>query len=254
MYKMIVSDFYDTLINKEESIDINTMLEIDRVRNNNVLFVVATSRLFRTIMDYNSSYIFSDYIISYNGSYVYDCDSEKVIYQRKIPVPLLKKLIKLKHFDMAFLSLNETYYTNKDYKYDYGYKINDINEFVEYNGKNIYEVIVHYKKKDLDEIIKYIKNLDVNYFFRKNGKDTYIEIVYDEIDKYEAVKMISKKLDISNKEIISIGASSNDYELIKNTFGISVSNGEKEIKKISKSVTSNKDTLGVKEVISKYFE
>lgn len=254
MYKMIVSDFYDTLVNKEESIDINTMLEIDRVRKNNVLFVVATSRLFRTIMDYNSSYIFSDYIISYNGSYIYDCMKDKVIYQRKIPVSILKKLIKLKQFDLAFLSLNETYYTNKDYRYDYGYEIKDLNEFLEYEGKKIYEVIVHYKKKDEDEIIKYIKNLDVNYFFRKNGKDTYIEIVYNDIDKYEGVKMLASKLDISNDEIISIGASSNDYELIKNTFGICVANGEKEIKKISKAVTSNKDTFGVREVISKYFE
>ncbi len=104
MYKMIVSDFYDTLINKEESIDINTMLEIDRVRNNNVLFVVATSKLFRTIMDYNSSYVFCDYVISYNGSYIYDLDKERVLYQRKLPVSLLKKLIKLKQFDLAFLS------------------------------------------------------------------------------------------------------------------------------------------------------
>lgn len=253
MYKMVVSDFYDTLINKEESIDINTMLEIDRVRKNGVLFVVATSRLFRTIMDYNSSYLFSDYVISYNGSYIYDCMKEKVVYQRKLPVTLLKKLIKLKQFDMAFLSLNETHYINKDYKYDYGTPIEDLDEFIEYDGKNIYEVIVHYKKKDLDEIIKYIKNLDVNYFFRKNGKDTFIEIVYNDIDKYEAVKMIRDKLKITNKEILSIGASSNDYELIKHTFGICVSNGEKEIKKISKSVTSNKDTLGVKEVIGKYF-
>lgn len=254
MYKMIVSDFYDTLINKDESIDINTMLEIDRVRNNNVLFVVATSRIFRSMMDYNSSYVFSDYVISYNGSYIYDCLKDKVIYQRKIPVSLLKKLIKLKQFDMAFLSLNETYYTNKDYKYDYGNLITDLDEFIEDNGKKIYEVIVHYKKKDLDEIIKYIKNLGVNYFFRKNGKDTYIEIVYTDIDKYEGVRMICDKLDISDDEILSIGASSNDYELIKNTYGICVSNGEKEIKKISKSVTSNKDTLGVKEVISKYFK
>ena len=252
MYKMIVSDFYDTLINKEESIDINTMLEIDRVRNNNVLFVVATSRTFRTILDYNSSYTFSDYIISYNGSYVYDCIKDKVLYQRKLTQVMIKKLSKLKQFDLAFLSLDETYYTNKDYNYDYGTKIDDLDEFIKDNH-NIYEVIVHYKKKDLDEIIKYIKNLGVNYFFRKNGKDTYIEIVYNDIDKYEGVKLISNKLNITNKEILSIGASSNDYELIKNTFGICVSNGEKEIKKISKSVTSNKDTLGVKEVISKYF-
>ena len=254
MYKMIVSDFYDTLINKEESIDINTMLEIDRVRNNNVLFVVATSRLFRTIMDYNSSYIFCDYIISYNGSYIYDCKRDKVVYQRKIPVSLIKKLVKLKQFDMAFLSLNEIYYLNKDYNYDYGNLITDLDEFIDYDAKNIYEVLVHYKKKDLDEIIKYIKNLGVNYFFRKIGKDTFIEIVYNDIDKYEGVRMIADKLEISDKEIISVGASSNDYELIKNTYGICVANGEKEIKKISKSVTSNKDTLGVKEVIGKYFE
>ena len=36
MVKMVVSDFYDTLINSEEAISINTMLSIDNIRNNNI--------------------------------------------------------------------------------------------------------------------------------------------------------------------------------------------------------------------------
>ena len=79
MKKMIITSFKDTLISKDESISLPTMLSIDKLRKNNNLFVVATSSLLRTIIDYNESYIFSDYIISYNGAYIYDMIKDKTI-------------------------------------------------------------------------------------------------------------------------------------------------------------------------------
>ena len=94
MLKMVVSDFYDTLINNDEAISINTMLSIDNIRNNNKLFVVASSKSLRTILDYNESYIFSDYIISYNGAYVYDTNKDIVLFKKSIPTTSIRKIAK----------------------------------------------------------------------------------------------------------------------------------------------------------------
>ena len=45
MYKMIVSDFCGTLIDSEEAISVSTMLELDRVRKDGIIFCITTSKL-----------------------------------------------------------------------------------------------------------------------------------------------------------------------------------------------------------------
>ena len=254
MYKMMVSSFYNTLINKDEAIALDTMLNIDRIRNKGVLFVVSTAALFRTIIDYNDSYIFSDYVSCYNGAYLYDMNNDKVLYKKNIPVTTLKKLIKLKGFDMAFCTLNDTYYIGKSYNYDFSIEITDLDDFISFHKNDIYQIIIHYKRKDLDEIIKYIKQFNVNYFFKTNGRDTFIEITYKDIDKLNSIKMICDKKKIKLNEVVSIGSNSNDLNLVSNTIGNCVKNGEKEIKKAAKYVTKLDRSLGVNEVILKYFE
>ena len=254
MYKMMVSSFYNTLINKDESIALDTMLNIDRIRNKGILFVVSTAALFRTIIDYNDSYVFSDFISCYNGAYLYDMNNDKVLYKKNIPVTTLKKLIKLKGFDMAFCTLNDTYYIGRSYNYDFSIEITDLDDFVSFHKNDIYQIIIHYKKKDLDEIIKYIKQFNVNYFFKTNGKDTFIEIIYKDIDKLNSIKMICDKKKIKLNEVVSVGGNSNDLNLISNTIGNCVKNGEKEVKKAAKYVTKLDRSLGVNEVILKYFE
>ena len=254
MYKMMVSSFYNTLINKDESIALDTMLNIDRIRSKGILFTVSTSALFRTIIYYNDSYVFSDYISCYNGAYLYDMNNDKVLYKKNIPVTTLKKLIKLKGFDMAFCTLNDTYYIGKAYNYDFSIEITDLDDFISFHKNDIYQIIIHYKKKDLDEIIKYIKQFNVNYFFKTNGKDTFIEIIYKDIDKLNSIKMICDKKKIKLNEVVSVGGNSNDLNLISNTIGNCVKNGEKEVKKAAKYVTKLDRSLGVNEVILKYFE
>ena len=108
MYKMMVSSFYNTLINKDEAIALDTMLNIDRIRNKGILFVVSTAALFRTIIDYNDSYVFSDYVSCYNGAYLYDMNNEKVLYKKNIPVTTLRakeSILKTENFCIASRSI-----------------------------------------------------------------------------------------------------------------------------------------------------
>ena len=51
MYKMVVSDFYGSLINSEEAISLSTMLEIERIRKNKVLFTITTNKSARIVID-----------------------------------------------------------------------------------------------------------------------------------------------------------------------------------------------------------
>ena len=250
MYKILVTDFYDTLINKEEAISLSTMLEIDKMRSNKSLFVVATSGLFRAVLDYNMSYIFSDYIISYNGAHIYNMVTEKVVFKKCLNVTSIKKLSKLNVSNIAFYTLNSIFYTEKVLDSNYGVQINDLDDFIEFHKKDVYEIRLYDTTSKLNDISKILDSMNVTYYIKKD----YIEIVNKGINKFTASKMILEKEKIKVNEMISIGCSSNDYELVKNAgLGTCIKNGEESIKKVAKYITKKNNTSGVKEVIDKYF-
>ena len=60
MYKLVVSDFFGTLINSEEAISLSTMIELDKIRNKGVLFCITTSKSARIVIDYDKDFPFID--------------------------------------------------------------------------------------------------------------------------------------------------------------------------------------------------
>ena len=124
MYKMVVSDFYGSLINSEEAISLSTMLEIDRIRKNNVLFTITTSRSARMVIDYNRDFPFIDYVVAFNGSYIYDLRKNKVLFNKTLCCNAVKKIYKLfKDKDMCLYTLDNCNYTGK-------YKDEDFSEII----------------------------------------------------------------------------------------------------------------------------
>ena len=102
----------------------------------------------------------------------------------------------------------------------------------------------------MSDICKTLDTININYYI----KDNYIEIVPNGINKFTASEIILEKEKIKVSEMISIGCSSNDYELVKNAgIGICIKNGDNSIKKIAKYTTKKSNTAGVKEVINKYW-
>ena len=93
--KMVVSSFSKTLINSEEAIGYSTMVEIDRVRNNGIVFSIMTCESLRKVIDYNKDFPFIDYIVSFNGAVVYDVINKIFLYKKNISNSTIKKIIKV---------------------------------------------------------------------------------------------------------------------------------------------------------------
>ena len=92
--KMLVCNF-DALIDKEEAITTSTMLEIDRMRKNGGLLVVTSTKELDEIIDYNYSFPFIDYIITYQGSLLYEVETGKVLYKKPISKEKIKEIEKV---------------------------------------------------------------------------------------------------------------------------------------------------------------
>ena len=230
MIKMVVSSFYNTIIDKEEAIPASTMLEIDRIRNKKVIFALCTNRFYQEVLDYNHDFPFVDYIISLNGSYVYDVNKDKCVFKKKISTTNLNKVSEL------FKDYKINYYTETDvYK-----KIVD---------KDIYKVEVEIK--DRSELEKLTK-INLNYSILELNNTMYLEFTNNKVSMFTGVDQISLRNNISLNEVLVIGGNESDTELISNIpHNYVVDNASKELKKYAKKKTTSNDEKGVEHILKK---
>jgi len=228
MIRIVVSSFYNTLINYEEAIPTSTMLEIDRIRNKKVLFTVSTNGLYNEILEYNKDFPFVDYIISLNGSYVYDVLNNKCIYKQKIAKNDIKKI----------------YNSFKNYTINYYTENSILNSYNETLNKDIYKIEIE------DFVNINIENINCNLSVFEKDNKKYLEIISNKCNSYIALNAINEIHNIKENEILVITGNDSDIELckkIKNSY--IVDNSSDRLKKeINKKTTTNNE-YGVEKVI-----
>ena len=218
MTKMLVVDFYNTLINREDAISTSTMLGIDTLKQEGIKLTIITNRLLDEVLYYNESYPFIDYIISLNGGVIYDVSNNKKIYGKKLDNETIN-------------NINDKY---SDYDIDY-YK----------DDNDIYKLEVQLKRKDIKDISNYnypVFRLDNNY---------YLEISNN--NSYDALCEIMKIENIKNNEIVAVIGNLSEKDFInKIDDTYVVSNALKELKSMTDNRTKSNNSNGVLNVIRRY--
>lgn len=228
MIKIVVSSFYNTLINYEEAIPTSTMLEIDRIRNKKVLFTVSTNGLYNEILEYNKDFPFVDYIISLNGSYIYDVLNNKCIYKQKIAKNDVKKI----------------YNSFKNYKISYYTENNVLSNYNETLNKDIYKIEIE------DFVNINIENINCNLSVLEKNNKKYLEIVSNKCNSYTALTIIITINNIKENEVLVVTGNDSDIELCKKIRNSYLMENSSELLKqiINKKTTSNNE-CGVEEVL-----
>lgn len=258
MYKMVVSDFFGTLINSEEAISLSTMIELDRIRKEGVLFTITTSKSARLVVDYNKDFPFIDYIVTFNGGYVYDLNNNQVIYDKGLGVTVLRKLYKMfSDKDLCFYTLNYCNYTGKYKDKDYSEMLIDVLPFIEENKNGIYKLKIcccglreaHEVKSKIEEC-----GLKVVCYIKQDYGVYVVEVTNASNSKLLGIKKILRNNKISLDEVMAICSSSSSVELVSEVgLGISVRNAESGVKKCAKEETLSNEEKGVEVAIKKYF-
>lgn len=227
MIKIIVSSFYNTLINKEEAIEMSTMLEIDRIRNKGILFTISTNGLYKEVLDYNKDFPFIDYIISLNGSYVYDVLNKKCIYKQKI----------------SKLDVKKIYQSLKKYKIYYYTEDKIYTNYNEVINKDVYKIEVETNNLT-------IENENCRYSYLEKDNKKYLEIISSKCNSYIALNKINEINNILKDETLVIIGNDSDIELVNNIDNnYVVENSSKKLKSLSQHKTKSNINNGVEKVL-----
>ena len=230
----------------------------------------------------------NNYLISGNGTTIYDIKNDIEIYNKCMSKETVLKIIEICEENSIYYSVfgensiitkslgyNVLVYNSENYKKspDMKTKINVI--------PNVYKYIKNSKQNRFSKIticdsskiifkgilrkLKEIKNievLDVAHMSRKKiRKGTeqtelqyfYTDITNKDVNKWNAIKFLIDNLGISPGEVLTIGDNSNDKEMIINAgLGIAMGNSAPHIKEIADDVVGSNDNNGVAEALYKY--
>lgn len=204
---LLVSD-YDGTYKVANNIDLffqNNQI-IKELIDNNVLFMLSTGRMYYSIMDeinkYNIKY---DFISCGNGVATLD-NNGKIINYNTIDYEAVKFL-------------------EKYYKYLNSYAF--LNLYGDENNKENVELLIKINTEYLSlkrEIIKILISQGLDYY--TDGDDMSKLHIFKKIGKVKSIKIVQKEKNILDKDVICIGDSLNDLDMIKEYNGYIISGGK----------------------------
>ena len=261
-YRLFVSD-YDGTLGGFEGIKEETVAAIKEYEKRGGKFVVCTGRMFKNIRDICEHYDIADVVVSYQGARINDRKSGNTIFADKIPSPLAVEVlnsVKTLPVKPAVLSGDKLYYS-EDSAYIEMYKklktielakVSDLSEEVA-NGVDALKINVICEGVSVGRFIKeygekYSGKLIVN-----SGGPFLAEFVNPAASKGASVRFLANYYGLSNDDIIAVGDSTNDIELIGGAWhGVAVGDAKEELKKVADEITVPYKEQPIKFLLEKY--
>ncbi len=255
-----VFDLDGTLLTPENKISQTDLETIHALSRNGVKIIIATGRSHLQIKEYINALGIADPVITCNGSVIINSVTSEVIHQKFLQADDAQALISALEAE----GLDYLFYT-PDFVY-HAYSSERVKFFLSYNERapkefhvpiklvsdypseaafaNISKILVH------DNIEKIY---DLEKRFNKNGTLTLVSSGQDLIDvmpkdtsKGNAIKILSRYLNIPISEIVAFGDSPNDEEMLRSAgFSVAMGNADESIKKICDFVTKRNDENGI---------
>ena len=262
-YKLFITD-YDGTMGKYSEVDSETVSLIKEYMKNGGHFAVCTGRMFFSIRQILLSYDIKCPVISYQGAMIDDLESGKRLYTGGINYELAAKVvseIKKDGVDVA-VDIGETrlYERESDFVVLYEKVTGTYGKFVENLEDEILKAKEPIPKITILTSPENVKPLREKYhrlfgdkLIVNSGSDRLVEIVDPKCDKGSAVERMAKMLNIPYNEVITVGDSTNDIELVRGKWhGVAVGDAKEELKKVAKEITVPFENHPIAYLLKKY--
>ena len=247
MIKMIVTDLDGTLLNEEKKITETTKNYLNELKRKGYILVIASGRTYSSILNITENAEFAKYIITDNGTCIYDKETNESLLYHKLTKDSISKIIEFYNKDFKYIDFCAE---KKGYKLlslsDYNESLETIKENTRKEASKIEVTHVAIAMKDnnlVKAIYQKLKNalpeLDISLMQDSFTNKMTLEILTKNCSKKNAIKHLSKILKIEKNNIIVFGDGLNDIEMIEKCgYGVALKNALPEVKKVAKDITT----------------
>ncbi len=264
-YKLFIADYDGTLgVAPQNTIDEQTLEAINKFIDKGGIFAVCSGRETSSITRILKENNLKGLVASFQGARISDLESGKYLLDGGLDVQTAVKLLDdLKDCGLAPLAYTEDgLFFDKRTPYIEVYEnlVGLIGEVTDVRAKLIRENKGTSKICWLgdDEIVNQVANRmnekykGMNVKFNSGAK-SLLEAINSDCGKGQAVKFIANYYNIPLSEVITVGDSTNDIELVKGEWhGVAVGDGREELKAVAKEITVPFDEKPVKTLLEKY--
>ncbi len=287
MYKLIAIDLDGTLLNSYGEVSKENCEALKKAKEKGIEVVITSGRMKGSIISIAEEIEATNYIISGNGSILYDNKKNQILYESMLNKEKVLKIIKICEENSIYYNLyteNEIIAKNLNYNvlfYNYENskkvedkqtKINiieDIYKYVENTNLNIVKITICDESQAIfNRIIDKLKQingidiLDIEHMSRKkimSGTEEinigyyYTEIMNKDVNKWNAIKELIKYLNIKEEEVIAIGDNVNDKEMVEKAgLGVAIGNSWLDKEHIGDIFISDNNSNDIAKIIEQY--
>jgi len=260
--KLVAIDLDDTLLDSGLQIAPACVDAIQAVRDKGVIVTLATGRMHRSALPYARQLNMDLPLITYQGALVKNAFSSDVIYYQPLPRELAGEIIEFfqarglhchaysdDELFMEALTPEGQYYEELA-----GIKaliVDDLAGTVRNNDTMKIMAII----EDQDLLLTLHRELTTKYrqLHITRSKPIFLEFMALEANKGLALQVLAGHYGIRREEILAIGDSYNDLDMIRWAgIGIAMANARPEVKAAADYVTASNDENGVAEALHRY--
>ncbi|MEI4527913.1 Cof-type HAD-IIB family hydrolase [Priestia megaterium] len=236
-FKLIALDMDGTLLNNQQEISTENREAIAKAQEQGVHVVLSTGRSLLTCREYAQSLQLSSYLITVNGSEIWD-ESGELVERKLIDASSIEKMWNLtQEHKLNFWAVT----TDKVWRDEFPEDIAS-QEWLKF-GYDIPDDALR------EEVLKQIAG--ISDFEISNSSLTNLEINALGINKAKGILTVCERLGISMDEVIAMGDSLNDMAMIEAAgCGIAMGNAQEAVKKAADWVTDTNVNNGVAKAIS----
>ncbi len=262
-YKLFITDYDGTLGNGGD-IDPETVSAIKDYQKRGGKFVICTGRSFQSILPVLNKYGITGDIISFQGAEILNIETQKIIYDgevdKKLIIELKDKLVK-EGVAIGIYIGDYIHYQSTNEEMDVylsfvgvgAKKVESLSDTVLNTDLKVRKMVA---LGDKDTITRLQKKYNAEYSGKlivNTSSHFLLEAINPLNSKGQGVKRIAEYYNIPLSEIITVGDSLNDMELVKGEWhGVAVGDAVDGLKKEAKEITVPFNDHPIKYLLEKY--
>jgi hypothetical protein len=261
--KLVALDLDDTLLDSGLKISEDCVRAIQEVRRRGVRVTISTGRMYSSALPYAQQLEIDVPLITYQGAWVKNTLSGEVLYFK--PVPRKPAIEVMKYFKIAGVHCH-SYYNDqlvmeslsaegKFYSQLAGVEIVLVDDLIaRLDTEDAMKImaISHDEKQLLDME----RNLKLDYgdnLHITRSKPYFLEVMHVQANKAKALEVVARHYGIHRQEVMAIGDSYNDLEMIEWAgLGVAMGNAFEPVKEAADFVTTSNEEEGVAEALRRF--
>ncbi|MEN6327671.1 MAG: Cof-type HAD-IIB family hydrolase [Syntrophomonas sp.] len=261
--KLVAIDLDDTLLDPKLKVSEKCTTAIKELQQREILVTLATGRMYRSALPYAEDLQMDIPLITYQGALVKNSRSRETLYYQPVPGDLGTEAMQYfaaagVHYQSYFgdqLCMGSLTEEGRFYSELAGIEPVIIEDMIAFSGLNESLKILAVSFNE-ELILKMEKDLKSTYGSKLNitrSKPYFLEIMNCSANKGIALKVVADHYNIAQEEVLAVGDSYNDLDMIKWAgIGVAMGNAPDAVKAAADYITLSNEEEGVAEALCQF--